>query len=335
MISDIRVNVLLRRHRKRRKLEKLLGPGAIGYLIDLWIATGVSRPDGILVGWSPQDIADEVDWSGDPEQLLLSFKEAGWIDRRDDGTVIVHDWAVHQGWATTSSARSNKARMNALLRHHSDEEAYRLAREKYGFDPSDYGYVLPHAVADANGCNGNATALQPHATADATACDGNATAVRPHKPASAPSPSPQPSPPQKNDSKESGSAGSPRSRKRHFSSSAPEYAESIKKGCSKVKALSNGSGRFNPFQWAQVQINKAGHPQAVVDTLDGLVQYWESIRGEPWAWADKVMKSKSGNYYERDEAAKAQGYKALLGELAQLLGNLPAIGSGAGPSGAS
>ena len=84
--------------------------------------------------------------------------------------------------------------------------------------------------------------------------------------------------------------------------------------------MSNGSKKFNPYQWAQVQINKSGHPQAVIDSLDGLAQYWGDLRGEPWAYADKIMKSKNGNYNERDETIKSEGYKKMLTEIAKSLG---------------
>ena len=334
MISDIRVSVMLRRHRKRRKLEKLLGPGAIGYLIDLWIATAISRPDGILEGWTARDIAEEVDWSDEPEKLLKSLQEAGWIDRRDDGIVIIHDWRTHQGWASSTTTRSVRARINGMIKHHGREAAFRIAREKYGINPEEYGYVLlQHTVADATAEH---IACGQHAIADAiaepVACQQHAIAAATAY-APSPSPSPLPSPSRKNDSKESGSAGSSKSAKRHFSCSAPEYAQAIKGSCLKVKERCNGSRRFNPFQWAQHWINKAGHPQAVVDSLEGLLQFWDTVRGEPWAYCDRIMKTKSSNYYERDEAAKSQGYKQMLCELAGMLGDLPSVGGSTGPSG--
>ena len=318
MISDIRVNVLLRGHRKRRRLEKLIGPGAVGYLIDLWIATAVSRPDGVLAGWTPRDVADEVGWKEDPEQLLLALKDSGWIERREDGVVIVHDWTVHQGWATGSSDRSNRARMRALIKHHGEESAWRIARDKYGFDPSKYGYVLQHATSMQPACS-------QHATAENSSAAACAIAEQHQMPARAgvsdPYPSPPPSPSQKDSTKVlSGSAG--RSKKTHFTKKATEYRDEIKNACKKVAALSNGSKSFNPYQWAQVWINKNGHPQAVIDSLEGLAQFWGELRGKPWPYADKIMQSKNGTYNERDETTKSEGYKKMLAELAKLIGTV-------------
>lgn len=330
MISDIRVSVLLRRHRKRRRLEKLIGAGAVGYLVDLWIATAVSRPDGVLAGWGPADIAEEVDWTGDPEILIGALVESGFIDRRDDGVVVVHDWMVHQGWASGSAGRSNLARMKALIRHHGEEAAFKLAREKYGFEPGDYGFVLRHKSADAAAMPEHATAMLQHEPAMQQQCSSinqqcssNAAAMQQHNSAHAgrfaPSPSPSPLPLKKDGTKvPSGAAG--QSVKKHFTKKAGEYADEIKAVCKKLAALSNGSSRFNPYQWAQKWINKNGHPQAVIDSLDGLHQFWGELRGSPWAYADAIMKTRNGNYNERDEHTKSEGYKALLAAIAKSVG---------------
>lgn len=333
MISDIRVNVLLRRHRKRRRLEKLIGPGAVGYLVDLWIATAVSRPDGVLSGWRPSDIAEEVDWTGDPETLIGALIESGFVDRREDGVVVVHDWMVHQGWASGSSSRSNMARLKALIRHHGEEAAFRLAREKYGFEPGDYGFMQRHKSADAAALPNHATAMPQHKSAMLQQCSSNATAMQQHDSAhatalplhdsayagrSAPSPSPSPLPSLKDGTKvPSGAAG--QALKKHFTKKASEYAEEIKTVCKKVAALSNGSNRFNPYQWAQKWINKNGHPQAVIDSLEGLHQFWGELRGSPWAYADAIMKTRNGNYNERDEQTRASGYKKIIEEIARIV----------------
>jgi hypothetical protein len=338
VISDIRVNVLLRRHRKRRRLEKLIGPGAVGYLIDLWIATAVSRPDGVLSGWGPVDIAEEVDWTGDPEELIGALIESGFVDRREDGVVIVHDWMVHQGWASGSSSRSNVARLKALIRHHGEEAAFRLAREKYGFEPGDYGFVLRHksadADADAAALPEHATALQQHDSAHATAMQRQCSSMPKHKSADAaalplhdsahagrfaPSPSPSPLPPLKDGTKVPSGQAAGQTKKKHFTKKATEYGEEIKAVCKKVTALSNGSGRFNPYQWAQKWINKNGHPQAVIDSLEGLHQFWGELRGSPWAYADAIMKTRNGNYNERDEQTRAAGYKKIIEEIARIV----------------
>lgn len=60
MNSDIRLAVSFRGHRKRKRLRLLLGPGSTDYLIDLWIATAMNHPNGILQGMDETDIALEA-----------------------------------------------------------------------------------------------------------------------------------------------------------------------------------------------------------------------------------------------------------------------------------
>ena len=51
MNTDIRIKVSFRDHRKRKRLRSLLRPGATDYLLDLWLATAMNHPDGVLAGW--------------------------------------------------------------------------------------------------------------------------------------------------------------------------------------------------------------------------------------------------------------------------------------------
>ena len=322
MNSDIRVSITFRGHRKRRKLTKILGPGATDYLIDLWIATAVSRPDGVLTGWTPEIIAEEIGWTGDPDVLIKALSDVGFIGCKEGCPIVVHDWTTHQGWVSSSNDRSIRARINAMIKHHGRESAFKLAQEKLGVDPKDYGYVLlqqnsAHAIADANSMLQQKPAdAAAHAIAEPQQTIAESSA---HAPSPSPSPSPSPLPSQKDSTKVlSGSAG--QVRKAHFTKKAPEYRDEITNVCKKVAALSNGSKSFNPYQWAQVWINKNGHPQAVIESLYGLAQYWGELRGEPWAYVDRIMKSKNGNYHERDETTKSQDYKKMLAELAKLIG---------------
>ncbi len=158
--------------------------------------------------------------------------------------------------------------------------------------------------------------MQQHDSAHAAALPLHDSA---HAGRFAPSPPPSPLPLQIDGTKvPSGAAG--HTLKKHFTKKATEYAEEIKAVCKKVTALSNGSSRFNPYQWAQKWINKNGHPQAVIDSLEGLHQFWGELRGSPWAYADAIMKTRNGNYNEKDERTKSDGYKKIIAELAKLVG---------------
>ena len=81
MNSDIRLAVSFRGHRKRKRLRLLLGPGSTDYLIDLWIATAMNHPNGILQGMDEIDIALEAGWEGeDPHRLVSALVECGFLE---------------------------------------------------------------------------------------------------------------------------------------------------------------------------------------------------------------------------------------------------------------
>ena len=110
MNTDIRISVSFRNHRKRKRLRLLLGPGATDYLIDLWIATAMNHPDGILSGMDETDIALEAGWEGDPAEFCRALLECKFLERDEEGTYFLHDWEDHQPWVVKAEARSAKAR---------------------------------------------------------------------------------------------------------------------------------------------------------------------------------------------------------------------------------
>jgi DNA replication protein DnaC len=53
-------------------------------------------PDTADVGRYPDaDIAQYLDWPGDPVELIHAFVKAGWLDACDDQRLVVHDWRDH------------------------------------------------------------------------------------------------------------------------------------------------------------------------------------------------------------------------------------------------
>jgi len=115
MNSDIRLAIAFKGHRKRKKLRKLIGDRADSYLIDFWLTVATDCPDGILAGWSDDDVAYSCDWDGEPKEFTEALVQSGWLDTANDG-FIVHDWEEHQGWACHSKKRSEVARNAANKR---------------------------------------------------------------------------------------------------------------------------------------------------------------------------------------------------------------------------
>ena len=116
MNQDIRIEISFRGHRKRRKLQALLGAGATGHLIDLWVGSAISRPNGVLDGYDALDIAMEAGWSGDPREFVEALVEVGFLDVLESGTYALHDWGAHQPFVVQSKEREARASKAANAR---------------------------------------------------------------------------------------------------------------------------------------------------------------------------------------------------------------------------
>jgi hypothetical protein len=110
MNTDIRISVSFLNHRKRKRLKMLLGAGATDYLIDLWIASAMNHPDGILSGMDEVDIALEAGWEGNPNEFIEALLTCRFLEKDEKGVYFLHDWEEHQPWVVNAKARSEKAR---------------------------------------------------------------------------------------------------------------------------------------------------------------------------------------------------------------------------------
>jgi predicted outer membrane lipoprotein len=85
-------------HRKTRRLAKLLDiplPCALGVMEALWHVTAEQVSDGGIGRMSDLDIAEEMFWEGDPEQLITALLEAQLLDRHPEFRLVVHSWFEH------------------------------------------------------------------------------------------------------------------------------------------------------------------------------------------------------------------------------------------------
>lgn len=90
----------IRQHPKTRRLARLLGisvPQAVGHLHLLWWWAVDYAGDGDLSDYDGYDIADAAMWEADADAFVAALVTAGYIDRRDNGTLFLHDWSDYQG----------------------------------------------------------------------------------------------------------------------------------------------------------------------------------------------------------------------------------------------
>lgn len=89
----------LGRHIKTKRLARKLGitvPAVIGHLHLLWWWAMDNLPDGCLSMLEPEDIADEMMWTGDAKVLMDALIEVGFIDEIDN-QLFIHDFQDYIG----------------------------------------------------------------------------------------------------------------------------------------------------------------------------------------------------------------------------------------------
>lgn len=92
----------------------------------------------------------------------------------------------------------------------------------------------------------------------------------------------------------------PKKSSKHFSDLVGGYVESIRASCEGLEALFNAQGKdFNPYQWVQFQLKKQAHPQAIDESLAGLLVI--AKKGEIkdlWGYCNAILKTKNQNVNE-------------------------------------
>ena len=111
----------LANHPKLKRLARLLGvskQAAIGYLHLLWWWALDYAPQGqIMPPFESEDIADAMEYSGDPDAIIEALVSAGFLDRNTEGLQI-HDWYDYAGklLEKKESDRIRKARQRKQIK---------------------------------------------------------------------------------------------------------------------------------------------------------------------------------------------------------------------------
>jgi hypothetical protein len=102
---------------------------------------------------------------------------------------------------------------------------------------------------------------------------------------------------------------------KHLSGKAGDYLQEIVDTCRRIQRLSPKRGRpFNLFQWLQEQINTRGHPGEINETLAALIEYWDTTK-TPYGYARNILKTKNGNWNEKDEIRNHEQLKTQFQEI--------------------
>jgi hypothetical protein len=97
---DILIDVNLPQNPKTTRLMRALRVSrreAVGTLAMLWAHARRYFPDGTLRFENALELAEVIDWKGDPTKLTKALRDTGWLDVDEDGVTKIHDWQEHAG----------------------------------------------------------------------------------------------------------------------------------------------------------------------------------------------------------------------------------------------
>jgi hypothetical protein len=100
MSTWIPVYTSLLDHPKKYRVADLLDIDPVladGLLVNFWGWCSGYADDGIVGGFTHRELARAARWRGDADIFVEAMIDAGWIDLRDDGELVVHDWADYFG----------------------------------------------------------------------------------------------------------------------------------------------------------------------------------------------------------------------------------------------
>lgn len=278
MNKDIRVSVTLPTHPKTIRMMRELGDRSFYNLIRLWTFVSTNRPDGDLAGMDAIDIEIAVDWQGKPGVFVAEMIRRRLLDEVD-GRYVVHDWLDHNEFASHAPERSAVARNAARAR----------------WDKKNKGSML-------NDAKSNAPSIDKQC----------------------PSPYPYPSPNELKKPRAGDAMSEPpsapaeiflKSQSNHFRQSLESVLKDIKRDCEIIVSLPGKRQRFNPYQAVQKAVNEGMHPEAIRETLRDMAKYWDTPKVKtPWGWWRRVLEKNSGNMWEKEGIARAEGYKKAIAE---------------------
>jgi hypothetical protein len=126
MAEWIESHAALREHPKRRRLSRGLGidmHATLGLLHCLWWWAMDYAPDGDLSDFDPADVADGIEYDGDPKKLIKGLQDAGFMDG-----LHLHDWRDY-GEKLHRRREANAKRMREA-REKERKEAEKAAAEE-------------------------------------------------------------------------------------------------------------------------------------------------------------------------------------------------------------
>lgn len=102
----VRVNTNFYSHRKTARLRAKIGDAAFWLPPRLWAYAAENQPDGNFDGYTADELAAHLGYTGNPKGMLQAMLQAGFMD---DNPLRIHDWAEYNSYHATFHERAKKA----------------------------------------------------------------------------------------------------------------------------------------------------------------------------------------------------------------------------------
>ena len=130
----IEVHQELIQHPKVKRLARMLDISkfeAAGRLFAFWCWALDYADNGDLSRFDANDIADAMEWEGDPQSLIEAMIDcgpgdsSGFIERRD-GTLFVHDWNDYMGRLLSMREKNRERKARQRVRQNASRDCHEL-----------------------------------------------------------------------------------------------------------------------------------------------------------------------------------------------------------------
>lgn len=113
-------------HPKTRRCARRLGvsiPTMVGHLHMLWWWAMDYAPEGELSKFEHDDIADAMQWEGDPDQLVSVLTDARFLDK-NGCELVIHDWFDYAGRLLEKREQNNERKRRSREKKKKSEDGH-------------------------------------------------------------------------------------------------------------------------------------------------------------------------------------------------------------------
>lgn len=140
----IRVNCNFFTHRKTARLRALIGDDGLWLVPRWWAYAAENQPDGNFSDYTAAELANLLQYAGDPVKMLEALLQAGFAD---NDPLRIHDWSDYNGFHQAFAMRARKAAAARWEKERTKENGEDKRREeKSQAMLGAYGHLKPSGL---------------------------------------------------------------------------------------------------------------------------------------------------------------------------------------------